>query len=75
MNMWHSIQTPITKWDFVAEFHRSFLNNVMDKNVLKGGGNNGNDIVCNKLFEMRIVNGQKIIKLIRDLDNGIGIVL
>ena len=38
MNMWHLIQMPSTKWDFVAECHRSLLNRVMDKNILKGGG-------------------------------------
>ena len=38
INMWHSIQIPSTKWDFVAECHRSLLNRVMDKKLIKRGG-------------------------------------
>ena len=35
MNVWHLIKMPSTKWVFMAEYHRSLLNHVMDKKVLK----------------------------------------
>ena len=35
MNMWHSTQMTSTKWGFMAEYHRSLINHVMDQKVLK----------------------------------------